>query len=115
MTGGTRNVFEDCVINSYTATTTFKSIIYTVGSAHSLTIFKNCMLVAEQNRTGTVAPTGAVLTAANTAGNVIFHGCGIYGYVDYSTITDAKILILSYSGLATHATLPGIGAGQQTT
>lgn len=115
ITDGTNNTFEDCVINSYTATTTFKSIIYTVGSAHKLSIFKNCLLVAEQNRTGTVAPTGAVLTAANTAGNIIFHGCGIYGYANYSTITDAKILLLSYAGLATHATLPGISAGQQTT
>ena len=80
-----------------------------------MSLFKNCVIMAEQNRTSTVAPTGAVLTAANTAGNILFHGCGIYGYVDYSTITDAKILILSYAGLATHATLPGIAAGQQTT
>jgi hypothetical protein len=115
-TAGTRTIFDNCIINSYvaTASTTFKAITLAAGSYHTATWLRNCILCSETNRTGaTAAQTGAILHSA--AGNVFMIGGGVFGYLNVSTVTNAAIFLLSYAGLATHATLPGIAAGAQTT
>jgi hypothetical protein len=96
---GNRNVFEDCIVNSYTSLSTFKAfLINTSGSsAHSLTVLKDCMLIAEQNRTSTVAPTGAIIFGY--AGNVCMLGGGVFGYADVSTLDDANILVSAFGGV----------------
>jgi hypothetical protein len=116
ITAATRTFFDSCIINSYVATaaTTFKAITIPASSAHTATFLRNCMLCSETNRTGaTAAQTGAIIHSA--AGNVFMLGGGVFGYINVSTVTNAAIFLLSYAGLATHATLPGIAAGQQTT
>ena len=108
-TGGTRNIFDDCIVNSYcaSANTTFKAITWAAGSYHSATWLRNCMLCSETNRTGaTAAQTGALLFAA--AGNVFMLGGGVFGYVDVSTLADANIFMLTHFGLSTAANFPGI-------
>lgn len=107
-----RTTFEDCIINSYTSSSTFKAI--TTTSIDRFVLLKNCMISAVQNPTGAVAPTGAIINTTPN-GTVNLLGSGVFGYANISTITDANIYVLSYAGLATHATLPGIAAGQQTT
>lgn len=107
-----RTVFEDCVINSYTSSSTFKAITTTY--IDRFLLLKNCVISAVQGPTSAVAPTGAIINTTPN-GNVNLLGTGVFGYANISTITDANILVLSYAGLATHATLPGIAAGQQTT
>jgi hypothetical protein len=115
-TNATRTLFDDCIVNSYVATaaTTFKAITIAAGSYHTATFLRNTILCSETNRTGcSAAQTGAFLH--NAAGNVFMLGGGVFGYLNVSTVTNAAIFLLSYAGLATHATLPGIAAGQQTT
>ena len=92
-------MFEDCIVNSYTSLSTFKAfLINTSGSsAHSLTVLKDCMLIAEQNRTSTVAPTGAIIFGY--AGNVCMLGGGVFGYADVSTLDDANILVSAFGGV----------------
>lgn len=111
--GGTRNLFDDCVIQTYTANTSYKAVTLAAGSYHTATWFRNTIMCAETNRTSVAVPTGGILHSA--AGTVYMLGGGVFGYANVSTATNANILLLSYAGLATHATLPGIAAGQQTT
>ncbi len=106
---GTRNMLDNCIVNSYTANTSFKAITWVAGSYHTATFLRNCMFCAEQNRTGVGVPTGALLFPA--AGNVFMQGGGVFGYADVSTLANANILMLSTYGLSTAANFPGIAQG----
>jgi hypothetical protein len=110
---GTRNFFDRCTTNTYTANTSYKAITIAAGSYHTATFLRDMVMCAETNRTSVAIPTGAILHSA--VGSVFMVGGGVLGYANVSTVTNANIILLSYAGLATHATLPGIGAGQQTT
>jgi hypothetical protein len=112
LTNHTRNIFEDCIIMSFTASaaTTRKALTIDAGSAHTATWLKNCMLCTSTNRTGsTAAQTGAILH--NGAGNVFMLGGGVFGYVDVSTLSNAAIFMLTHYGLSTAANFPGIAQG----
>jgi len=111
--GGTRNLFDRCIVNCFTSATTMKLITWAAGSYHTATWLRDCMLCAEQNRTGAAIPTGALLF--NAAGQVFMYGGGVFGPANISTVTNANILVLSDQGLPTHADYPGIAVGQQTT
>jgi hypothetical protein len=111
-TDGTRNVFDNCIVNSYVASaaTTFKALTIAAGSYHTATWLRNCMLCSETNRTGaTAAQTGAILHGG--AGNVFMLGGGVFGYVDVSTLANAAIFMLTHYGLSTAANFPGIAQG----
>jgi hypothetical protein len=109
ITGATRNIFDGCIINSYTANTSFKAITWGASTAHSATWLIDCMFCAEQNRTGVAVPTGALLFGAS--GQVFMRGGGVYGYADVSTLANANILMLANWGLQTASNFPGIAQG----
>ncbi len=101
ITTGTRTVFDDCIILSYTSLTTFKAILITTGSYHTLTTLKNCAIVSETNRTGTVTVTGAIgFTAASTSGNVVLINSFVAGYSGVATADDAAIFTGGAAGAA---------------
>lgn len=106
--GATRNVFEECIFNSYTSLSTFKAVAAT--SIDRFVIFKNCMFIAVQGITSAVAPTGAI---SNTTpnGQINLLGGGVYGYADVTTADDSATYLLSYSGLAANVVDQGVAKG----
>ena len=113
ISAATRTIFDDCIVMSYTANTSFKAITLPASSAHTATFIRNTALCASLNRTGVAVPTGAILHSAS--GGVYMLGSGVFVYANVSTVTNANILLLSYAGVPTHASYPGIGVGVQTT
>ena len=94
VTSAARTTFEDCVFNSYTSLSTFKSVIAT--SIDRFVNFKNCMFITVQNITSSVAPTGAISNVTPN-GQINMLGCGVFGYADVTTSDDTKTLNLSYT------------------
>ena len=105
LTTGARNVFEDCMIDSYTSLSAFKAV--TVGASDRFVLFKNCILNAVQNITSAVAPTGAI-ASGSVNGSVLLFNTGVFGYADVTTANDAKTLQLSMSGLAANVVDQGV-------
>ncbi len=105
LTTGARNIFEDCMIDSYTSLSTFKAV--TVGTSDRFVLFKNCMFNAVQNITSAVAPTGAI-ASGSVNGSVLLFNTGAFGYADVTTADDAKTLQLSMSGLAANVVDQGV-------
>ena len=103
-----RNIFEDCIFNSYTSLSTFKAVAAT--TLERFVIFKDCMFIAVQGITSAVAPTGAI---SNTTpnGQINMLGGGVFGYADVTTADDSKTYLLSYSGLAANRVDQGVGTG----
>ena len=89
ITSGTRTIFDDCIILSFSSLTTFKAVLWTAGSYHTLTLFKNCIIINEINRTGAVTVTGALSFGA--AGNVVLQNSFVAGYSGVSTSDNANI------------------------
>ena len=87
-----RNVFEDCVIESYTSLSTFKALTVTASTVGRFVMLKNCLLSAVQNITSAVAPTGAVIHGA-IAGCTYVMGSVVAGYAAVSTLDDANIFL----------------------
>ena len=105
LTTGARNVFEDCMIDSYTSLSTFKAV--TVGASDRFVLFKNTIFNAVQNITSAVAPTGAI-ASGSVNGSVLLFNTGVFGYADVTTADDAKTLQLSMSGLAANVVDQGV-------
>ena len=101
----TRNVFEDCVFNTYTSSTTGK--IIAASYVDRFLILKNCMLCSVQNVTSAAIPTGAISTA-NMNGKVWMLGGGVFGPADVTTADDANVLLLANSGLAANVVDQGV-------
>lgn len=93
----TRNIFEDCIVNSYTSGSTFKSIA--ASYVDRFLILKNCMLCTVQGITSAVAPTGAISTA-NMNGQVWVNGGGVWGFADVTTADASDVLVLTHGALA---------------
>lgn len=108
LTTGARNVFEDCMIDSYTSLSTFKAV--TVGASDRFVMFKNSILNAVQNITSAVAPTGAI-ASGSINGSVLLFNTGVFGYADVTTNDDSKVLQLSMSGLAANVVDQGVAKG----
>ncbi len=92
-----RNVFEDCVVESYTSLSTFKAVVVTTSTVGRFAMFKNCTISAIQNITSAVAPTGALAHGA-VAGNTFLHNTAIFGYANVSTADDPNILVSGPAG-----------------
>ena len=99
ITNGTRNMFLDCIINSYTSLTTFKAVLFSEGSAHTLTVFRNCIINNETNRTGVVTTTGAI-DPASIAGHVVILGGAVAGYTGVVTADSTRVKIQAPIGTA---------------
>ncbi len=106
--GAARNIFEDCIFNSYTSLSTFKAVAAT--SLERFALFKNCMFIAVQGITSAVAPTGAI---SNTTpnGQINILGGGVFGYADVTTADDSSTYVLTYSGLAANIVDQGVAKG----
>jgi hypothetical protein len=101
-----RNIFEDCILNTYTSSTTGK--IVEASYVDRFLIFKNCMFCAVQGITSSAVPTGAISTA-NLNGQLWLLGCGVFGPADFSTADNTAMLNLSYT--ATTVVDMGVGKG----
>jgi hypothetical protein len=108
LTTGARNVFEDCMIDSYTTLSTFKAV--TVGASDRFVLLKNCILNAVQNIPLAVAPTGAIASGA-VNGSVLFLNGGVFGYTDVTTADDPKTLVLTHGALAANIIDMGVAKG----
>jgi len=108
ISAGARNIFDDCIINSYTSLSTFKAL--TAGSPDRFVMLKNgCLLNAVQGITSAVAPTGAI-ASGSVNGSVLSFGTMVAGYANVTTADDSKTLHLSYSGsVAGSDILKGMG------
>lgn len=108
LTTGARNIFEDCMIDSYTSLSTFKAV--TVGASDRFVLLKNCILNAVQNITSAVAPTGAI-ASGSVNGSVLVLGGGVFGYADVTTADDTKTLVLTHGALAANIIDMGVAKG----
>lgn len=95
LSAGARHTFEDCVINSYTSLSTFKAV--KCGSPDRFAIFKNCMIMAIQNISSAVAPTGAI-DSGSVNGFVALLGTAVFGYANVTTADDSKTLVSGPAG-----------------
>lgn len=95
---GARNIFKDCMIETYTSSTTFKLVAAT--SIDRFVLFDNCVFNAVQNITSSASPTGAI---SNTTpnGSILVRDCAFFGIVQVTTADDTKTLQLGLNGLAT--------------
>lgn len=87
-----RNIFEDCVFNTYTSSTTGK--IIAASYVDRFLILKNCMVCSVEGITSAAVPTGAISTA-NMNGKVWVMGCGVFGPADWTTADDTNVRLLS--------------------
>lgn len=94
-----RNVFDDCVINSYTSLSTFKAVTTTSSATGRFVLFRNCHIAAEQNISSAVAPTGAIAHAQS--GTVRLHLTGVDGYANVCTADNANVHVMAPSSSAT--------------
>lgn len=108
LTTGARNIFEDCMFDSYTTLSTFKAV--TVGDSDRFVLFKNCIFNAVQNITSAVAPTGAI-ASGSVNGSVLVMGGGVFGYADVTTADDTKTLVLTHGALAANIIDMGVAKG----
>lgn len=95
--GGTRNIFEDCIINSWTSQTTFKAILFLNASAHTFTLLKNTIMSAEQGGTGYGTPTGAI-DPGSVSRPVAMVGGAIIGYTNVVTANSTLVQVASWAG-----------------
>lgn len=101
----TRNIFEDCVFNTYTSSTTGK--IIAASYVDRFLLLKNCMLCSVEGITSAAVPTGAISTA-NMNGKVWMLGGGVFGPADVTTADDTAVRLLSHSGLAANVVDQGV-------
>lgn len=94
--GNSRNIFDNCVVESYTSLSTFKALTTTSTVAGRFVLLRNTMLCAIQNISSAVAPTGAIAHAQ--AGNVYMQGGGVYGYANVSTADATTVLVSAPAG-----------------
>lgn len=92
---GARNMFEDCMINSYTSLSTFKAVV--CDTPDRFVLFKNCNFNAVQNITSAVSPTGAI-DSGSVNGSVLMLGGGVFGYTNVTTADDPKTLVQAPAG-----------------
>ncbi|RPI56162.1 MAG: hypothetical protein EHM49_00945 [Deltaproteobacteria bacterium] len=98
--GGTkpaRNIFEDCVISSYTSYSSFVAIKSTY--LDRFLLLKNCVIHAAQNATSSVSPTAAI-TNTTPNGCIYILGGGVFGYADVTAADDSATLVLTHGALA---------------
>lgn len=104
VSAGARNIFESCLINSYTSLSTFKAV--TCGSPDRFVMLKDCTLSAIQNITSSVAPTGAI-ASGSVNGQVMLMHSGVFGYAAVTTADDTKTYVLESS--SNSSVLQGMG------
>lgn len=103
-----RNVFEDCIISSYTSYSSFVAIKSTY--LDRFLLLKNCVIQTAQNCTSAVAPTAAI-TNTTPNGCVYLLGTGVFGYADVTAADDSKTLVLTYGALAANIIDMGVAKG----
>lgn len=99
---GTRNIFEDCIFNTYTSLTTFKILV--VGAADRFVLLKNCTLIAVNGITSAVSPTGAI-DSGSVNGRVLVHNSAVFGCDNVTTADDTKTLVSAPAGSVVDAGL----------
>lgn len=98
--GGARNIFENCIMNTYTDSSDFH--ILSVGASDRFVILKDCMMIAAAGITSATAPNGAI-DSESMNGRVLLHNTGVFGCTNVTTADDSKVLVM--------APLPGVDAG----
>lgn len=95
VSGGARNIFDNCFIDSYTSLSTFKALL--CGSPDRFVLLKNTIINAVQNIAGAVSPTGAI-NSGSVNGSVLMQGGGVFGYTNVTTADDPNTLVQAPAG-----------------
>ena len=105
-TGIKRNIFEDCIFDSSTANTSFKSIDCTF--IEGFLLLKNCTFMATKNMTGNVNPTGAI-AATTPNGMLAIQGCSFFGFDNVMTSTSTTVWVSGFpAGVTADNSLAGV-------
>lgn len=97
----TRNIFEDCIFNTYTSGANFKMITFQGASSHTLTVIKNCIVNNETNRTGVATTTGAI-DPGSIAGHIVILGGAVAGFsAGWCSADSALLKVQAPIGVAT--------------
>lgn len=104
-----RNIFKDCIIDTYTSSTGFLPVTVAAGMDR-FTIFKECMFLAAANITSAVAPA-AVFGGSTASINGVIHLRNPYtNCTQYTAADSTRVVALGQNGLAT-GHLIGIAQG----
>lgn len=95
VSAGARNIFKDCMIDSYTSLSTFKALL--CGTPDRFVLLNNCILNAVQGIAAAVSPTGAI-NSGSVNGSVLMSGGGVFGYTNVATADDPKTLVSAPAG-----------------
>ena len=95
-----RNIFKDCIVNTYTSTTAFLPITVAAGMDR-FTQFENCKFICAKNITSSATPAavfGGSISSINGEIQLInpFTNCTQYAAADAS-----RVVALGHNGLAT--------------
>lgn len=102
---GARNIFENCVLASYTSLSTFKAVAIAT-AVDRFVRFVDCTFYTAESITSAVAPTGAIgMTTMN--GQVQVIRPSVFGYSLLSTGGNTSIKVLAFQNATT---VQGIGA-----
>lgn len=94
----TRNVFEDCMINTYTSSASFV-FVDIAAAMDRFTAFRRCLFNAAENITSaTVLTAGMSVAAVN--GKVLIDDCMFSGCTDITASDNSRVKILSRTGAA---------------
>lgn len=88
-----RNIFEDCLINTYTSNTAFVPVA--VSYVDRFVMFKNCTVSAVQGITSSAIPLAGIVTA-NMNGKAILHGTSFFGCANVTAAGDSTVYISGF-------------------
>ena len=105
----TRNIFKDCVFNSYTSTTAFLPVTV-AATMDRFTIFENCKFLCAANITSAATPA-AVFGGSTATINGVIHLVNPYtNCTQYTAADSTRVVALGFDGTAT-GHLVGISQG----
>lgn len=87
-----RNIFDNCMIHSYTDNTSFKALTTISSTAGRFVMLRDSILSVITNITSADTPTGAIAHAQ--AGTVYMVHSGVMGYDDVATADNTNIYVL---------------------
>lgn len=105
ITGGARNIFEDCMFASYTSGSTFKAVTFSTPCDRFIR-FVNCTFYTAESITSAVAPTGAI-GGTTMNGQVQVINPSVFGYALLATGGNTSVKVVTFQAATT---VQGIGA-----
>lgn len=96
----TRNIFKDCIVNTYTSTTAFLPVTV-AATMDRFTLFENCKFLCAKNITSAQAPA-AVFGGSTASINGVIHLVNPYtNCTQYTAADSTRVVALGFDGTAT--------------